>query len=55
MFDAETYHDRRSRLRQALDSGLILFLGHEESPLNYKDNPSGILSERKTTIRSASQ
>jgi Xaa-Pro aminopeptidase len=39
MFDAETYTDRRARLRSSLDSGLILFLGHDESPMNFKDNP----------------
>jgi Xaa-Pro aminopeptidase len=39
MFDAETYTDRRARLRSSVDSGLILFLGHDESPMNFKDNP----------------
>lgn len=39
MFDLNTYVDRRNRLKDQLDEGLVLFLGHEESPRNYVDNP----------------
>lgn len=38
MFTAQTYVDRRARLQSALGSGLLLFLGNEESPMNYADN-----------------
>lgn len=39
MFDAETYRDRRTRLASSLDSGLVLLMGHGESPMNFKSNP----------------
>ena len=39
MFAPETYSQRRAALRAAIDSGVILFLGHEESPMNFHDNP----------------
>ena len=39
MFKAQTYISRRSVLKQKVKSGLILLLGNEESPMNYKDNP----------------
>ena len=39
MFDPATYTQRRDRLKKQLQSGLILFLGNEESPMNYTDNP----------------
>lgn len=39
MFDAATYSSRRATLVDALPSGLCLFLGNEESPRNYPDNP----------------
>ncbi len=39
MFDATTYIQRRNRLKQQLGSGVLLFLGNEESPMNYTDNP----------------
>lgn len=39
MFDPATYIQRRDRLKKQLQSGLILFLGNEESPMNYSDNP----------------
>ena len=38
MFSAEIYIERRKRLRTDVQSGLILFLGNEESPMNYADN-----------------
>ncbi|MCX6552542.1 MAG: aminopeptidase P family protein [Acidobacteria bacterium] len=38
MFAAQTYIDRRARLQAQFPSGLLLFLGNEESPMNYADN-----------------
>ncbi len=38
MFTADTYRQRRQRLAQQLGSGLVLFLGNEDSPMNYPDN-----------------
>jgi Xaa-Pro aminopeptidase len=37
-FSASTYIQRRQRLAAELTSGLILFLGNDEAPRNYKDN-----------------
>jgi len=39
MFSSKTYMERRKRLRDQISSGLILFLGNDESPMNYLDNP----------------
>lgn len=39
MFDAKIYQKRRNRLKRQIQSGLILFLGNEESPMNYPANP----------------
>jgi Xaa-Pro aminopeptidase len=39
MFPSETYIARRKRLKQQMQSGIILFLGNDESPMNYLDNP----------------
>jgi Xaa-Pro aminopeptidase len=39
MFVKTTYIERRNRLRNKMQSGLALFLGNEESPMNYADNP----------------
>lgn len=39
MFDAKIYSQRRDRLKNQIQSGLILFLGNEESPINYPANP----------------
>ena len=39
MFDSKIYTGRRNRLKGQVMSGLILFLGNEESPMNYQDNP----------------
>lgn len=38
MFTPETYINRRLALRTTLKSGILLFLGNEESPMNYFDN-----------------
>ncbi len=38
MFSRETYTLRRNRLVNDVDSGLVLFLGNDEMPMNYKGN-----------------
>lgn len=38
MFPVEVYLERRTRLRKQVKTGLILFLGNQESPMNYRDN-----------------
>ncbi|MCJ7587429.1 MAG: aminopeptidase P N-terminal domain-containing protein [Candidatus Aminicenantes bacterium] len=38
MFDQSLYVTRRKSLRTQVGSGLVLFLGNEESPMNYADN-----------------
>jgi Xaa-Pro aminopeptidase len=38
MFKAETYSQRRKLLKKSVGSGLLLFLGNEESPMNYMAN-----------------
>ena len=38
MFKPETYIQRRKLLKKEVGSGLLLFLGNEESPMNYRDN-----------------
>jgi Xaa-Pro aminopeptidase len=38
MFAADVYIERRKRLRNDIQSGMILFLGNEESPVNFADN-----------------
>jgi Xaa-Pro aminopeptidase len=38
MFEAQTYLDRRERLTAQFESGLLLFLGNDDSPMNYTDN-----------------
>ncbi|MDR1881035.1 MAG: aminopeptidase P family protein [Tannerellaceae bacterium] len=38
MFSKETYIARRAKLKQTVGSGLLLFLGNEESGMNYADN-----------------
>ncbi|MDR1936894.1 MAG: aminopeptidase P family protein [Tannerellaceae bacterium] len=38
MFSKEIYTARRAKLKQTLGSGLLLFLGNEESGINYADN-----------------
>jgi Xaa-Pro aminopeptidase len=39
MFPAQTYIQRRRRLRDQVGSGVLLILGNDESPMNYADNP----------------
>ncbi len=38
MFNSNTYIQRRKTLAEKIGSGLILFLGNDESPMNYADN-----------------
>ncbi len=38
LFAPETYVARRNQLRKTMGSGLLLFVGNEESPMNYADN-----------------
>ena len=38
MFSAQTYKERRERLRKQLDGGILLFLGNGEVGMNYADN-----------------
>ncbi|MBS1663290.1 MAG: aminopeptidase P N-terminal domain-containing protein [Bacteroidetes bacterium] len=38
MFDKSTYIARRKRLKEQVGKGLILLLGNEDSPMNYRDN-----------------
>jgi Xaa-Pro aminopeptidase len=38
MFDATTYATRRARLQQEFRHGLLLFIGNNDSPMNYADN-----------------
>lgn len=39
MFSFKIYERRRKILKKRVKSGLVLFLGNEESPVNYPDNP----------------
>ena len=38
MFKPETYIQRRKRLKEQMPSGILLFLGNDESPMNYPAN-----------------
>jgi Xaa-Pro aminopeptidase len=38
MFSETTYAERRKRLRKQIGSGILLFVGNEESPMNYPAN-----------------
>jgi Xaa-Pro aminopeptidase len=38
MFAGEIYSQRRAELKKRLQGGIALFLGNEESPMNYLDN-----------------
>ncbi|MBP5772408.1 MAG: aminopeptidase P N-terminal domain-containing protein [Bacteroidaceae bacterium] len=38
LFDKQTYVERRAVLRERVGSGLILFFGNNESPVNYPSN-----------------
>jgi Xaa-Pro dipeptidase len=37
MFSPETYINRRHQLKERMPSGVVLFLGHEHSPINFPD------------------
>jgi Xaa-Pro aminopeptidase len=39
MFEVSVYTQRRRRLKEQVGSGLTLFLGSEDSPMNYPANP----------------
>ena len=45
MFAKETYTTRRNSLKKSLGTGLLLFLGNEESGMNYEDK------RRRRTLR----
>ena len=38
MFPSDTYIERRKQLKKQVGSGVILFVGNQESPMNYPDN-----------------
>lgn len=38
MFKKETYINRRNQLKKQFNAGILLFLGNEESGMNYEDN-----------------
>ena len=38
MFDASIYVARRTKLQQQFKHGLLLFIGNNDSPMNYTDN-----------------
>lgn len=38
LFSAETYINRRNKLKKTIGKGQILFLGNNEAPMNYTDN-----------------
>ncbi len=38
MFDTVIYQQRRAKLKKDMGSGVLLFMGNEESPKNYTDN-----------------
>jgi len=38
MFPSNTYIERRKQLKKQVGSGIILFQGNEDSPMNYPDN-----------------
>ena len=39
MFDPKIYKERRSTLRRTIKSGVAVFIGNEEMPMNYPANP----------------
>jgi Xaa-Pro aminopeptidase len=39
MLNRQLYIQRRTILKETIKKGIILFLGNEESPMNYSDNP----------------
>ncbi len=38
MFPADIYQNRRTQLKSKIDHGILLFLGNEETPMNYPAN-----------------
>jgi Xaa-Pro aminopeptidase len=38
LFSAETYSQRRNALKKTVGSGILLFMGNNEAPMNYHDN-----------------
>ena len=38
MFKVQTYLNRRHNLKTRIDSGITVFMGNDESPMNYTDN-----------------
>ena len=38
MFNRETYISRRAKLKELVKSGVVLFFGNNESPMNYPNN-----------------
>ena len=38
LFDSKVYQNRRAKLTQLMKEGIALFLGNEESPMNYPSN-----------------
>jgi Xaa-Pro aminopeptidase len=38
MFAKETYISRRAQLKAQVGKGLLLFIGNDESSMNYADN-----------------
>ena len=38
MFETNTYIERRTRLKKELQTGILLFLGNDLSPMNYPEN-----------------
>ena len=38
MFQGQTYLSRRHDLKTRIDSGIAIFMGNDESPMNYEDN-----------------
>ncbi|MFV0417723.1 MAG: aminopeptidase P family protein [Dysgonomonas sp.] len=38
MFSKETYINRRNQLKKTIGSGILLFLGNDETGMNYEDN-----------------
>jgi Xaa-Pro aminopeptidase len=49
MFDASTYVARRTKLRQQFKHGLLLFIGNNDSPMNYTDNTYHGRTRRSST------
>ena len=39
MFSKDTYIQRRKKLKEHFTSGLLFFIGNDESPMNYEANP----------------